>query len=81
MQAMFADTVVSVSELKRNPTQVVENGGAAAVAVLNHNRVMAYMVPAALWERTLERLDDMELADIAQRRLHECGVEVRLDEL
>jgi len=52
-----------------------------AVAVLNHNRVMGYMVPAEVYEAMMERLDDLELADIVRSRLHETPISVSLDDL
>ena len=42
-----------------------------AVAVLNHNRIMAYMVPADVYEFTLQRLDDLYLAELAKERASE----------
>jgi antitoxin StbD len=51
------------------------------VAVMNHNRVMAYMVPAETYEAILERLDDLALAEIVKARADEVGVSVTLDEL
>ena len=52
-----------------------------AVAVLNHNRVMGYMVPADVYEAMMERLDDLELAEIVRSRSHETPISVSLDEL
>lgn len=52
-----------------------------AVAVLNHNRVMAYIVPADTYETMLERLDDLDLVEIVRARADERGVPVALDEL
>ncbi|MBA1201645.1 type II toxin-antitoxin system prevent-host-death family antitoxin [Pseudomonas capeferrum] len=68
MQRIFADVVVSVSELKKNPSSVLASADGMPVAVLNHNRVIGYMVPAALYEAMIERLDDLELVEIAKAR-------------
>ncbi|MNH42734.1 putative antitoxin of the YafO-YafN toxin-antitoxin system [compost metagenome] len=51
------------------------------VAVLNHNRVMGYMVPAKLYESMMKRLEDLELSELAKSRLGEKGVPVSLDDL
>lgn len=72
---------VSVSDLKKSPTAVMDKADGSTVAVLNHNRVMAYMVPADAYEAMLERLDDLDLVEIAKARAHERGVPVTLDEL
>lgn len=81
MQSVLADIAVSVSELKKNPSAVMAGAKGSPVAVLNHNRVMGYMVPAALFEAMAERLDDLELAHIARQRLGEPSVPVSLDDL
>ena len=81
IQRVEADLVVGISDLKKNPTAVVDGARGNPVAILNHNRVMAYMVPADAYEAMLERLDDLDLVEIAKARAHERGVPVTLDEL
>ena len=81
MQNIFADVAVSVSELKKNPTAVMSGAAGMPIAVLNHNRVMGYMVPAELYEAMMERLEDIELSELAKYRRGDKGVSVSLDEL
>ncbi len=81
MQSVLADKAVSVSELKRNPSAVLSGAQGGAVAVLNHNRVMGYMVPADVFEAMMERLDDLELAEIVRARSQETPISVSLDDL
>ena len=81
MQSVLADKAVSVSELKKNPSAVISDAAGGPVAVLNHNRVMGYMVPAAAFEAMIERLEDLELAEIARARAGEQPVPVSLDDL
>lgn len=81
MQRVGAEVAISVSDLKKNPTAVVEGAGGGAVAILNHNRVMAYMVPAETYEAMMDALDDQALVEIAKRRAAEKGVPVSLDDL
>ena len=50
MQRVEASIAVSVSDLKKSPSAVMDDAAGQTVAVLNHNRVMAYMVPAAAYE-------------------------------
>ncbi|MFC7066205.1 prevent-host-death protein [Brucella rhizosphaerae] len=52
-----------------------------AVAVLNHNRIMAYMVPADVYEAMLEQLDDIRLTEIIRKRADEKGISVDFDAL
>jgi antitoxin StbD len=81
MQSVLADMAVSVSELKKNPSAVLSAAHGGPVAVLNHNRVMGYMVPADVFEQMMERLDDFELAEIVRSRRNEKPVPVNLDDL
>ena len=83
MQNVLANVAVSVSELKKNPSAVLSGAGGATVAVLNHNRVVGYMVPADVYEAMIERLDDLELAQVAKAWIEagEKPVRVSLDDL
>jgi antitoxin StbD len=81
MQRVEANIAISVSDLKKNPSAVFDQSGGAPVAVLNHNRVMGYMVPAALYEAMMERLDDDDLIRIARERMGEPSYPVALDDL
>lgn len=81
MQSILADIAVSVSELKKNPSGVMAGAAGMPVAVLNHNRVMGYMVPAELYEQMLDRLDDLELVEMVKARAAETAVAVTLDDL
>lgn len=83
MQSVLADVAVSVSELKKNPSAVINGANGSAVAVLNHNRVMGYMVPAQVYEAMVERLGDLELAQVARSRIevNEPAVQISLDDL
>ncbi|CDZ49286.1 type II toxin-antitoxin system Phd/YefM family antitoxin [Neorhizobium galegae] len=81
MQRVEAEVAVSVSDLKKNPTAIIEGASGVAVAILNHNRIMAYMVPASTYEAMIDALDDQALAEIAKARATEKGVPVGLDDL
>ncbi|MBU1346578.1 MAG: type II toxin-antitoxin system Phd/YefM family antitoxin [Alphaproteobacteria bacterium] len=81
MQRLAAQVAVSVSDLKKSPSAVMEDASGETVAVLNHNRVMAYMVPPATYEAMLERLDDLALVETVRARAHERPVRIALDEL
>ena len=81
MQRVEAEIAVSVSDLKKNPTAIMNEAGASPVAILNHNRVMAYLVPAEVYESMLERLDDLYLAELVKARAEEKGEPVDIDAL
>ena len=44
-----------------------------AIAILNHNKPTAYLVPAERYEEMMEALDDLRLAEIVQERKGEKG--------
>uniref|UniRef100_UPI000F04DB77 antitoxin n=1 Tax=Pseudomonas viridiflava TaxID=33069 RepID=UPI000F04DB77 len=62
---------------------VMNGANGSAVAVLNHNRVMGYMVPASVYEAMVERLDELELVQLVKERLDakEAPIRVSLDKL
>lgn len=81
MQRVEANIAVSVSDLKKSPSAVMDEANGETVAVLNHNRIMAYMVPADVYEDMLEKLDDIRLTEIIRKRADEKGISVDFDAL
>lgn len=81
MQRVEAAHAVSVSAFKKSPTAYIDESNGEAIALLNHNRVIAYMVPAARYEELLEITDNLHLAQIVRSRADETGVLVSLDDL
>ncbi len=78
---LLAGSGVSISDLKKNPTAVIEAAGGFPVAVLNRNTPAAYLVPAKAWEELMDRLEDIELAELVRSRSGETPVRVALDDL
>ncbi|NPS41350.1 type II toxin-antitoxin system Phd/YefM family antitoxin [Pseudomonas aeruginosa] len=81
MQKTLSKAAVSITELKKNPSRVLADAAGASVALLDQNRVVAYLVPAVLYEQILERLDDFELAELAKARAAEKSFQVSLEDL
>ncbi|MEG3123227.1 type II toxin-antitoxin system Phd/YefM family antitoxin [Sphingomonas sp. GB1N7] len=78
---LLAGSGVSITDLKKNPSAVIEAAGGFPVAVLNRNTPAAYLVPAKAWEELMDRLEDMELAELVRARADEPRIKVRLEEL
>lgn len=57
MEQVLATRSVSITELKRSPSAVLEQAGAEPVAVLNHNRPAAYLLSPEVYAAMLERLN------------------------
>ena len=80
MEHLLATRSVSITELKRSPSAIIEQAGNEAVAVLNHNRPAAYLLPAATYEAILNRLD----ADYFRKAIQlgrESGASIPADEV
>lgn len=73
--------VASVSDLKKNPMEVVNNGFGEAVAILNRNNPAFYCVPADMYERLMDLIEDKELLKLAEEVETEETVKVSLDDL
>ena len=78
---ILADVSAGISELKKNPMAVVEQGDGAPVAILNRNEPVFYAVPAAAYEQLMDKLEDMELSAIVEARKDQPEVEVDVDDL
>ena len=73
--------VASVSDLKKNPMEVVSNGFGEAVAILNRNNPAFYCVPADMYERLMDLVEDRELLKLAEQVDTEETVKVSINDL
>jgi len=83
MESVFANCSASISELKKNPSSLIEQSDGEPIAILNHNKPTAYLIPAETYEMFLEKIEDYQLGLLVQERQSEkvLAVEVTLDEL
>jgi antitoxin StbD len=83
MDQILAGYSVSISELKKNPTALLNASEGAAIAILNHNKPTAYLVPVETYEALLEQLEDVQLGKLVRQRLAEKAkpITVSLDDL
>lgn len=81
IRPILADSSTSISELKKNPMAVVEQGGGFPVAVLNRNQPAFYCVPAEAYEALMDKLEDVELASLVQERSGQPEIEVDVNDL
>ncbi|MDD2662055.1 MAG: type II toxin-antitoxin system Phd/YefM family antitoxin [Methylococcales bacterium] len=83
MQQILASFSASISELKKNPTALLNKADGETIAILNHNLPTAYLVPAAEYELLMDKLEDYELGKIVKERQAEkpFAIEVSLDDL
>jgi antitoxin StbD len=81
MEAILANRSVSVTELKRSFSEIISQADDGAIAVLNHNKPEAYLLPARMFERLMAHLEDLEDAKLVQERANGPFVEVSLADL
>lgn len=83
MKSLLASRSASITELKKNPSALIEESEGEPIAILNHNSPTAYLIPAETYEMIMERLEDYQLGLIVQNRQDEKidAVEVDIDEL
>lgn len=81
MEHIYANSSISISELKKNPSRIIAQSEGAPVVILNHNKPSAYLVPAAAFEALIDHLDDLELVRLVKERAGEPSFEVSLDDL
>jgi antitoxin StbD len=83
LSRIYAEYTASITELKRNPQALINDAKGEPIALLNHNRATAYIVPAETYEWLMELAEDLELGQIIEKRKAEKGsaVEIDIDEL
>ena len=83
MEQILSSCSASISELKKNPTALLNEAEGSPIAILNHNVPAAYLIPAETYEWLMDKLEDAELAQIVTDRMHEKdrAIEVDFDEL
>ena len=50
----------SISDLKKNPTEVALSGDGEAVAILNRNKPVFYCVPPELYQRMIDAINQQD---------------------
>jgi antitoxin StbD len=81
MDAVLSYFAVSVTELKRNYASILKEAEDAPIAVLNHNRPEAYLLPAGHYERLIAHLEDLEDAKLVRERAEGPFIEVDFNAL
>lgn len=83
MEQILAQYSASISELKKNPSALLQQADGSPITILNHNKPTAYLVPAETYDALLEKLEGYELGEFVKQRQHEKSkaIEISLDEL
>jgi len=83
MKSVLANCSASISELKRNPSALIEQADGEPIAILNHNKPTAYLIPAKTYEELLDSIEDYQLGVIVKERQNEkiSAIAVDIDDL
>ena len=72
---------ISISNLRKNLNNIIEQLRSSPIAVYSSKRPVAYILSAKSYESLLERLDDVDLTELAKNRLQGKRVQVDLSTL
>jgi antitoxin StbD len=83
MESVLASCSASISELKKNPSSLIAQAAGEPIAILNHNKPTAYLIPAETYEALMEKLEDYHLGIIVKERQNEkiSAVDINIDDL
>lgn len=78
MDRIFAKLTVSISELRKSPMSVVDACNNEAIAILNRNEVVAYIVPAsAVHANSHLNITDEDMDKLVHQVIGENGESIK----
>ena len=81
LQELKTTITASISDLKKDPTGVVEAGEGEPIAILNRNKCVFYCVPTELYNSMLDQLEDNALIALVKSREGQNRIPVDPDSL
>jgi antitoxin StbD len=69
---------ISISNLRKNLNDIIEELRSSPIAVYSSKKPVAYILSAKCYEALLEKLDDVQLTELAKSRLQGKRVQVDL---
>jgi len=78
---ILSDVSAGISELKKNPMSVVEQGDGSPVAILNRNKPVFYAVPANVYESMMDVIEDIELSALVESRKSQDEIPSSIEQL
>lgn len=68
IRPILSQSTTNISQLRKNPSAIVARGDGFPVAVLSRNKPHFYCVPAELYEKMLDDLENAELIKVVYAR-------------
>ena len=72
---------ISIPNLRKNLNDIIEQLRSSPVAIYSSERPVAYILSAKSYEALLEKLEDVDLTELAKSRLEGKRVQVDLSAL
>ena len=67
MKSVLANCSASITELKRNPSALIDQAEGEPIAILNHNQPTAYLVPAATYEKLMGQVGGLPTRSLSSK--------------
>ena len=74
IRPILSQSTTSITQLRKNPSTILAQGNGFPVAVLSRNEPHFYCVPAELFERMLDDLENVELMKVVHSRQHQLDM-------
>ena len=81
VRPILADYSVNISEFKQDPMLTISVAGGFPVAIINKNEPIFYCIPAEDFEMLVDKLDDLELAQLVKERKESVEIDISIDDL
>jgi len=75
IRPILSQSTTNISQLRKNPSAIVARGDGFPVAVLSRNEPHFYCVPAELYEKMLDDLENAELIKVVHAR--QCQLDMK----
>lgn len=81
MNDILSHKTVSITELKKNLSNVIKTAQNLPIAILNHNQPEAYLISASNYENLLSYIEELEDFKVLQERSKGPFVDIDINDL
>jgi antitoxin StbD len=78
MTYILSKNTASITELRSNPTALIEKAKSGAIAILNRNTPAAYLISQSQYKILLDALDEFELIKKVKSRKKDLSKAVKV---
>lgn len=78
---ILSNMTASITELKKHPMAVMNSTHGEPLAILSHNQPVFYYIPAKTYEKMTDLMEDIDFAQMIEKRAGEKEIEVNIHDL